>query len=463
MQDWIIRPQLKEVAGVAEIERQRQLREAVPRRAGRPRAHGVWAQLARAAERALERNNLTTGAGFVEHNGESTSCALPGGWRRRRLATLPVAERGGVPCVGDLARRAGSAPRTGSAANGEEVVLGTALMLVGANSRTVSMAVGSASRTSSAVCPPTCGRGRVLDRSSLVDATIATVARNLAEGALLVVIVLFLMLGNFRAALITALAIPLSMLLTAIGMVQTKTSGNLMSLGAIDFGLIVDGAVIIVENCLRRLAGEQRRLGRALTTDERLATVFTATKEVRGATAFGEAIIVTVYVPILALTGVEGKMFHPMALTVIFALTAAFVLSLTFVPAMVALMVRAPVREEENRVVRAVRHLCAPLLARTLRWPGLVVTAAVTLFAGSLLLFGRLGQEFVPTLSEARHRRHGEPHPEHLAQRGDRDAAGARARARGAGSEAELVFSRTGTADTRAIRCHPISPIRFWS
>ncbi len=319
------------------------------------------------------------------------------------LGRLPVVERDGVAVrLADVATVVlGHALRTGSASeNGEEVVLGTALMLVGANSRTVAAAVDARLAEVQASLPPDVRARTVLDRSELVDATIATVATNLAEGALLVVVVLFLLLGNFRAALITALAIPLSMLLTAIGMVQTKISGNLMSLGAIDFGLIVDGAVIIVENCLRHLGAAQRRLGRTLTTAERLDVVFAATKEVRGATAFGEAIIMMVYFPILALTGVEGKMFQPMALTVIFALGAAFVLSLTFVPAMVALCVRGPVREEESRLLHRARLAYEPLLRRTLAWPRMVLGAAVALLIGSLLLFGRLGQEFAPTLGE---------------------------------------------------------------
>jgi cobalt-zinc-cadmium resistance protein CzcA len=304
--------------------------------------------------------------------------------------------------VSDVARvHVGGELRTGSATeNGEEVVLGTALMLLGANSRTVAAAVDAKMTEVARSLPPDVRARTVLNRMTLVDATIATVARNLAEGAVLVIVVLFLMLGNVRAAIITALAIPLSMLLTAVGMVQTRTSGNLMSLGAIDFGLIVDGAVIIVENCLRRLAERQRELGRMLTTRERLEVVFAATKQVRTATAFGEAIIITVYIPILALTGVEGKMFQPMALTVIFALTAAFVLSLTFVPAMVALWVRGPVAERENPAVAWAKRAYEPALRWALDRRGAVVSAAVVLFLGSLLLFRTLGREFAPTLSE---------------------------------------------------------------
>ncbi|MEO6027254.1 MAG: CusA/CzcA family heavy metal efflux RND transporter [Candidatus Binatia bacterium] len=403
VQDWIIRPQLKSVPGVAEVDANGgyvKQYHVVPD----VRALTAYGLSFHDVLTALERNNLSTGAGIVEHHGEAYVVRAAGRVRDLAgLAELPVVEREGVPVrIRDVADVVlGHAPRTGSATeNGEEVVLGTALMLVGANSRTVATAVVARLAEVQASLPPDVSVRTVLDRSGLVDATIATVATNLTEGALLVIAVLFVMLGNIRAALITALAIPLSMLLTAIGMVQTKTSGNLMSLGAIDFGLIVDGAVIIVENCLRHLGDTQRRLGRTLRLEERLQVVFDATTEVRGATVFGEAIIVLVYVPILALTGVEGKMFHPMALTVIFALAAAFVLSLTFVPAMVAMVVRGPVREHENHVLGAVRRAYAGGLARALAWPRTVLVTAVALLVLAGVLFGRLGQEFAPTLSE---------------------------------------------------------------
>jgi cobalt-zinc-cadmium resistance protein CzcA len=451
VQDWIIRPQLKGVAGVAEIDANggyvKQYHVVPSLRALTAYGLSFHDLLA-----ALERNNLSTGAGFVEHNGEAYVVRATGRVASiGELTALPVTERHGVPVrIGDVAQVVlGSAPRTGSASeNGEEVVLGTALMLVGANSRTVSTAVGARLEELQPSLPPGIRARTVLDRSSLVNATIDTVATNLAEGALLVVVVLFLMLGNFRAAVITALAIPLSMLLTAIGMVQTKTSGNLMSLGAIDFGLIVDGAVIIVENCLRHLGEAQRRLGRLLTTDERLAAVFEATREVRGATVFGEAIIVTVYIPILSLTGVEGKMFHPMAVTVIFALAAAFALSLTFVPAMVALLVRGPVREEDNRFVRRTRAAYEPALRRALRWPGTVLGSALALFAGSLLLFTRLGQEFVPTLSELDIVVMASRIPSTSLGESTAMQLELERELRAGVPEAELIFSRTGTADT---------------
>ena len=259
--------------------------------------------------------------------------------------------------------RIGSELRTGSGSkNGHEVVIGTAMMLIGANSRTVAAAVDARMIDVNRSLPPDIRAKTVYNRTKLVRSTIETVGQNLAEGAILVIVVLFLMLGNIPAAIITALAIPLSMLMTATGMVESRISGNLMSLGAIDFGIIVDGAVIIVENCLRMLAEKQHALGRTLTLDERLDVVFHASKQVRSATAFGEAIIITVYLPILALTGIEGKMFHPMAMTVIFALVAAFVLSLTFVPAMVAICVRGRVHERENVLIRLAKWVYEPVL-----------------------------------------------------------------------------------------------------
>ncbi len=403
VQDWIIRPQLKGIDGVAGIDaiggfvKQYHV-EAEPRQLA---AYGLTFH---DLIEALERNNLSTGAGYVEHNGEAYIVRAAGRLRTAAdIRTVTVGERGGTPIrLTDVATvRVGRELRTGSASeDGEEVVVGTAFMLLGANSRTVAAAVDGKMAAINITLPPDIRAKTVLNRMHLVDATIRTVQWNLVEGALLVIVVLFLMLGNLRAACITALAIPLSMLLTAIGMVQTRTSGNLMSLGAIDFGLIVDGAVIIVENCLRRLAQRQNELRRALTTAERLDVVFSASRQVRTATAFGEAIIITVYLPILALTGVEGRMFRPMALTVIVALGAAFVLSLTFVPAMVALCITRPVQERENRVVRWTKRLYEPMLRWTLRWRLPVVAGTAILFGGSLLLFRSLGQEFAPTLSE---------------------------------------------------------------
>jgi heavy metal efflux system protein len=403
VQDWIIRPQIKTVPGVADVDAiggyVKQLHvQPDPRRLV---AHGLtFADVLR----ALDENNRSAGAGYIEDRGEAFQVRATGRIEEpEQVAEIALGTRRGTPVrVRDVAWVGVERElRTGSAtANGEEVVIGTALMRIGANSRTVAHAVGRRMDEVARTLPAGVRVRTALDRTALVDATIATVERNLFEGAVLVMAVLFLALGNLRAALITALAIPLSMLLTATAMVQTRTSGNLMSLGAIDFGLIVDGAVIIVENCLRRLAERQRELGRPLDLSERLAVTLEGSRQVLGSAVFGGAIIVMVYVPILFLTGIEGRMFRPMAVTVIFALVSAFVLSFTFVPAMVALCIRGRVQERENRAVSEAKRLYAPVLSFALARPRAVVAGAAGLFLVSLLGFARLGQEFVPTLSE---------------------------------------------------------------
>jgi cobalt-zinc-cadmium resistance protein CzcA len=403
VQDWIIRPQLKNVAGVAGVDA---IGGYVKQYHVQPDpmqlvAYGLTFQ---DIIEALERNNVSTGAGYIEHKGEAYVVRADGRIaNEEQIASIVVGTRQGTPIyIRDVATVGlGRELRTGGASeNGEEVVVGTALMLLGENSRTVAAAVDTKMRDISKSLPPHVQVKTVLNRSKLVNATIKTVEKNLAEGALLVIAVLFLLLGNLRAALITALAIPLSMLLTAIGMVRAGVSGNLMSLGALDFGLIVDGAVIIVENCLRRLAERQHALGRLLTVPERLHEVWSATREMIQPSVFGQAIIITVYLPILSLTGIEGKMFTPMAMTVIFALVAAFVLSLTFVPAMVALCIRGRVNEQENVLVRLAKWAYAPVLRLALRLRYVVVPLTVAAFVGAVLLFGTLGQEFVPTLDE---------------------------------------------------------------
>ncbi|RZA25496.1 MAG: CusA/CzcA family heavy metal efflux RND transporter, partial [Proteobacteria bacterium] len=282
----------------------------------------------------------------------------------------------------------------------EEVVVGTALMLLGSNSRTVSEAVDTKMREVARTLPPGVRVQTVLNRTTLVEATIHTVAKNLAEGALLVIAVLFLLLGNLRAALITAVVIPVTMLLTATGMLKAGLSANLMSLGALDFGLIVDGAVIIAENSLRHLAERQEHAGRILTRHERLDTIRISAVEMVRPSVFGQAIIILVYVPMLTFTGIEEKMFAPMALTVMIALVAAFILSLTFVPAAVALAVTGRVQEQENWVVRRLKATYTPTLRRSVKRPLPFIIAAAALFGLSLLLFTRLGQEFIPTLDE---------------------------------------------------------------
>src|SRR5690606_36461369 len=291
--------------------------------------------------------------------------------------------------------------RSGAATqNGHEAVVGTVVMLVGANSREVSRAAAAKLHAANASLPAGVTATPVYDRTALVDRTIATVAKNLVEGALLVIVVLFLLLGNFRAALITAAVIPLAMLFTLTGMARGGVSANLMSLGALDFGLIVDGAVIIIENCLRRFGERSHALGRALTREERFDETASATAEVIRPSLFGLGIIAAVYLPIFALTGVEGKMFHPMAITVVLALTGAMLLALTFVPAAIALFLGGRVQEKENRLMAWLRARYAPLLERALQHGRWVFVAALVLVLGCGMLATRLGSEFVPNLDE---------------------------------------------------------------
>ncbi len=403
IQDWVVKPQLRTVKDVAGVDtiggyEKQYLVEPDPMRM---QAYGF--SLKDVAE-ALERNNASVGAGFVEHKGEAYVVRADGRVRTaEELGGILLGSHNGTPVhVHDVASVApGRELRTGSASeNGHEVVVGTALMLIGANSRTVAGGVAEKVAGLQKSLPPDVRVRPVLVRTELVNRTIDTVSHSLALGAMLVIVVLFLLLGNVRAALITACAIPLSMLAAATLMVQFKISGNLMSLGAIDFGIIVDGAVIIVENCLRMLSEKQRALGRPLTLRERLHETMEASRQMLRPSVAGQAIIMTVYLPILALTGVEGKMFHPMALTVLFALFGAFVLSLTFIPAAVALCMGGRVAEKENRLMLGAKRSYAPLLERALRWRLAVVLAAVGVFAAALGTFFCIGQEFVPKLDE---------------------------------------------------------------
>ncbi|ORE87184.1 cobalt-zinc-cadmium resistance protein CzcA [Oceanococcus atlanticus] len=403
VQDWIVRPQLRQTPGVVEVnttggEEKTYLVAPWPHRllAYDLSHHDVLA--------ALARNNSNTGAGFIERHGVQYLIRSPGQLGGLEdIRNIVVAKREGVPIrLGELAEVAISQHlRSGAATrNGEEVVLGTTFMLIGANSRKVAAAVAERLSEIEASLPQGVILNPVYNRMNLVDKTIATVEKNLIEGALLVVAVLFAMLGNLRAALITALVIPLSMLMTISGMVATRTSGNLMSLGALDFGLIVDGAVIIVENSLRRLAQAQQAAGQALPLAQRLRVVRQATSEVIRPSMFALTIILVVYLPVFALGGVEGKMFHPMALTVVMALLAAMLLSLTFVPAALALFMRGRVVEREPRMVRGLQALYRPVLAWALRWRYLCVAGALALVLLSAWAATRMGAEFIPTLDE---------------------------------------------------------------
>jgi len=403
VQDWIIRPQLKGLSGLTDVDVIGGYEKKYHVQPDPMKLFSFGFSFRDLIE-AIERNNLSTGAGYVEHMGESYVVRAEGRIaNEEQIADIVIATRSGTPIhIHDVATVSiGKELRTGSASeDGREIVVGTALMLIGENSRTVAAAVAEKLEQINKTLPPDVRAKPVLSRVKLVDATIATVRRNLAEGAILVIVVLFVLLGNFRAALITAMAIPLSMLMAATGMIQLKISGNLMSLGAIDFGIIVDGAVVIVENCVRKIAEARQELKRPLTQRERLDVTWAASKEVRKPMIFGEAIIIIVYFPILSLTGVEGKMFHPMAMTVILALASASILSMTFIPAMVAIFVTGSAGEKKNLLIRLSERGYKPALALALRHRFAVVVVAVVVFIGSLLLFGRLGQEFVPTLDE---------------------------------------------------------------
>ena len=403
LQDWVVRPQLRNLQGVTEVNTiggfEKQFH--VTPSPDKLRAYGVTLPDIMSA---LGRNNENVGAGYIERNGEQYLIRIPGQLGGiDDIGQVVVAERGGVPLrLKEIAEVGlGRELRNGAATeNGQEVVLGTVFMLVGENSREVSTRVADRLVKVNESLPAGVVAQAVYNRSSLVDSTIRTVQANLIEGALLVIFTLFILLGNLRAALITAAVIPLSMLFTMTGMATNKVSGNLMSLGALDFGLIVDGAVIIIENCLRRFAKEQGRLGRLLTQPERLALAFEATREVRGATLFGELIIAVVYIPIFALTGVEGKMFHPMAFTVVAALLGAMILSVTFIPAAVALFITGKVSEHENIAVRGAKAAYLPVLRILMKARLTVVAASVAVLAVALAAATRLGSEFMPSLDE---------------------------------------------------------------
>ncbi len=403
IQDWIIKPQLRNVTGVTEINtiggyaKEFQVAPLPDSLV----AHGLTLQ---DLVSAIERNNSNVGAGYIEKRGEQYLIRAPGQVANiEDIGNIVVGSRQGVPIrIIDVAEVGiGKELRTGAATeNGREVVLGTVFMLIGENSRTVSQAVAKRLEEINRTLPQGVIAQAVYDRTILVDKAIDTVKKNLIEGALLVIAILFLFLGNIRAAIITAMVIPLSMLFTFTGMVSNKVSANLMSLGALDFGIIIDGAVVIVENCVRRLAHAQSLAGRALTRNERFHEVFAAAREARKPLLYGQLIIMVVYLPIFALTGVEGKMFHPMAFTVVAALVGAMILSVTFIPAAVALLIGDKVSEKENRLMLWVKRGYAPMLNLAMLNKPLVLTIAVVAVVLSGLLATRMGSEFVPSLNE---------------------------------------------------------------
>lgn len=403
IQDWIIKPQLRNVPGVTEINsiggfaKEYQI-SPIPERLA---SLGVTLQ---DIVTALDRNNGNVGAGYIEKRGEQYLIRAPGQVKTLEdIGNVILSSAGGVPIrVRDVAEVGiGRELRTGAATdNGREVVLGTVFMLIGQNSRTVSTAVDKKMIEVNRSLPEGVHAVTVYDRTVLVDKAINTVKKNLLEGAILVIVILFLFLGNIRAAIITATVIPLSMLFTFTGMVSYKVSANLMSLGALDFGIIIDGAVVIVENCVRRLAHAQAHYGRPLTRAERFHEVFLASKESRRPLLFGQLIIMVVYLPIFALTGVEGKMFHPMAFTVVAALVGAMILSVTFIPAAVALFIGNRVSEKENFLMVQAKRWYGPLLDRVMAAKAVVLAAVAVAVVLCGLIATRMGSEFVPSLNE---------------------------------------------------------------
>ncbi|MCP5412063.1 MAG: CusA/CzcA family heavy metal efflux RND transporter [Alphaproteobacteria bacterium] len=403
IQDWIIRPQLRQVPGISEVNSI----------GGYAKQYQVAPDPARLLSfgislsdliNALQANNLNVGAGYIERNGEQFLVRVPGQLADEdAIRRAVVSTHDNVPItVNDVATVSiGKELRTGAATqDGHETVIGTAMMLIGENSRTVSQAVGEKLKEINKRLPPGISAKPVYDRTVLVNKTIGTVQKNLIEGAILVIAVLFLFLGNLRAALITAAVIPLALLATFTGMVQGGVSGNLMSLGALDFGLIVDGTLIVVENCISRLAQAQHHKGELLERSERFETVFNATREVFRPSLVSVVVIVLVNFPIFALNGVEGKMFQPMAFAVVVALIGALVFSITFVPAACAIFLTGKINEGDNWLVRGAKRIYGPLLDRVLKFQRLVVAGALAFVLVCGFLASRMGAEFIPNLDE---------------------------------------------------------------
>jgi len=458
IQDWVIKPQLRNVTGVTEINTIGGFNKEYHVTPDPSRLASYGITLADIVN-ALERNNANVGAGYIERRGEQYLIRAPGQVRSMDdIGNVVLRNEGSVPVrIRDVATvELGRELRTGAATdNGKEVVLGTVFMLLGENSRTVSQAVAKKMEEINKNLPAGVHAVTVYDRTTLVDKAINTVKKNLLEGAILVIVILFLFLGNIRAALLTAMVIPLSMLFTFTGMVQQKVSANLMSLGALDFGIIIDGAVVIVENCVRRLAHAQEHKGRPLTRAERFHEVFLASQEARRPLLFGQLIIMIVYLPIFALAGVEGKMFHPMAFTVVIALVGAMILSMTFVPAAVALFIGEKVSEKENVLMGWARRAYEPALQRVMNAKPLVLTFAVVTVFLSGLLATRMGSEFVPSLNEGDFsvqtlRIPGTSLSQSVAMQQQLETA-----IKSRFPEVERVFARTGTAE---IASDPMPP-----
>jgi cobalt-zinc-cadmium resistance protein CzcA len=451
--DWIVKPQLLRVPGVVEVNPIGGYRKEVLVAPDPARLLARGLTFDDIAD-ALARNNGNQGAGFIEYNGAQWLIRMPGlAERLDSLRRIAVAESDGIPVpledVADVGL--GRELRAGAATqNGREVVVSTVFMLMGENSRSVAQAVGVRLEEIRASLPAGVELNPVYDRTSLVDATLRTVRTNLLEAALLVMAVLFLFLGNVRAALLTTAVIPVAMLMTVTGMVEAGVSANLMSLGALDFGLIVDGAVIIVENCMRRLSME---IG-TLNLRERLEVVFDATREVIRPALFGVFIITAVYIPIFSLSGVEGKMFHPMAITVVLALASAMILSVTFVPAAVALLFRGGIETSTDRLLDPLKRAYASVLTFVLRYRHAMLAGAVVIVAVTAWSATRLGTEFIPTLDEGDITVHalripGTSLEQAVRMQLDLEAVVARL------PEVERVFSRIGSGE---IATDPMSP-----
>ena len=452
IQDWIIKPQLRTIPGVAGVD---SIGGYVKQYHVQPDPYKLIALGISLPEiqEILEKNNHSLGAGYIERNGESLTVRADGRTETiEQIQNIVVASPKGTPVyVKDIASvEIGKELRTGSGSeNGHDAVVGTALMLIGANSRMVADAVDTKFKDITKNLPAGIKVQTVLNRTKLVDATINTVSKNLAEGALLVIVILFLMLKNIRAALITASVIPITMLMTAIGMLGTHTSANLMSLGALDFGLLVDGTVIIIENFLRRVSEKAHSLKRSLTLQERLKEVVDSTKEMSRPTLYGQAILMLVYIPLLTFSGVEGKMFKPMAITVILALGCAFILSITFIPAMAALFIKGNHEEKQGYFLKFVSTIYEKSLTVALKVPKTILFLSFSAFILSLFIFTKLGQEFVPTLDEKDLAMHAMRIPStSLTQ--SQNMQFEVEKTVGAFKEVAYVFSKTGTAEMAA-------------
>ena len=403
LQDWVIAPQLRTVPGVAEVNATdgsvKQYQVVVSPQAMLARSVSVDDVVT-----ALQKNNANAGGGLLERNGERVLIRSVGlAQTTADIEQIVVKAEDGVPVlVRDVAKvELGVPVLTGiSTKDGKESLMVIVMMLKGANGQTVANAVNQRVAEIKGQLPKDVTLTTTYDRAEFVGEVLHTVQKSLLEGAALVIIVLVVLLGNFRGAIIAAIAIPLAMLFAILGMKQFGISGNLMSLGAIDFGIIVDGAVIMVENCVRRLSEARAMFGRTLTKEEHAGVIKQATSEVRKVTQFGEMIIIATFIPILALEGVEGKMFKPMALVFILALVGALILSLTLIPTLCSLFLSRDTQEKHSRLLGFFEKLYVPTLAFALKRRGLVIGVAAVLLGVCGFLFTRLGSEFVPKLDE---------------------------------------------------------------